>query len=680
MLAKRHVELLSLALLGAVLIGLSLLFGHRHLDRSFVAYRYARHLASGQGFAYNPGQPGLSEAVAPLHVVLLALGGRITSDLPRLGNLIGIAGMALGVLAIYLLAHPPSRVTAAAAGLYALFPLLWLALGLDAPLWMALGLLAVWMHGRGWPVGAAAMLALATLTRPEIGALAAVLVTDAVISGRPLKLLPAGVYAGVVAAGLLWLMRAVGSGPLLPGLPGLGTSLPPSDVLAPEALTGLGRLAKATLALSPLWAAAAALAAVGAARLAVKPHPDDRWVRLLAGWAVLHVAVLLILGAAVYPWHYAPLIPALAALTAVGAQWLVELSDAVGVRWAVGGICALLVAGAAVDGLVRMAMPAGDSPGWAALSAAPVEAAYSQAGAWLRDNTPPGARVGSTQIGLLGYVSGRPLIDYEGRLQPDIAQAHERGDAGWWLGEYVPEYLVLRTSELEALDSYAPAQDPWFRATYTEVARAGPDGELVILARTSEPPPLIERFVGLVSFPNGIVLNGIATDFPLDPLEGGRMGRVRLEWLLNQPYDAPLHVSIRIEGRGGTVAALNGRTVDFSTWPVRRLITTYHTLDLAPGLQPGVYDLLVGIGPDAFNLTYQPVAVAKIPFPEAVFVGGVSGARTEFGSLALLGYRLARTPEGLEVLLLWQAIQTPLVDYRVFIQVRDMAGGISAQM
>ena len=31
------------------------------------------------------------------------------------------------------------------------------------------------------------------------------------------------------------------------------------------------------------------------------------------------------------------------------------------------------------------------------------------------------------------------------------------------------------------------------------------------------------------------------------------------------------------------------------------------------------------------------------------------------------------------MLLLWQAIQAPLVDYRVFIQVRDMAGGIAAQ-
>lgn len=687
MLASRRVELLSLALVLAVVVGLGAFFIDRHLDRSFITYRYARNLASGQGLAYNPGEPALSDAVAPFYVAVLAAGGQLTDDLPRLGNLISIAAMAGGALALYWLAHPSGRLVAAAAAvLYAAFPLLWMALGLEAPLWMALGLLAIALHRRGWPVGAAALLGMATLTRPESGALVIVLVVESVVSGRPFKLLPAGVYAAVVAAGLVWVTQSVESGGLLPGLG--AAALPPADALAANALAGLGRLGQAVFALSPLWAAALALAAAGAAQLAFRYREADRWALLLAGWAALHLIVLVILGAVVYPWHYAPLVPALAALAALGGGRGLPLPDsprragwsaAPGARWSLAGIGALLVTGAAAGGLIRLAQAEpGQAQAWDALSARPVEAIDAQAGDWLRDNTAPGTRIGATRTGLLGYVSERPLVDYEGTLQPDVAQARERGDSGWWISEYAPDVLALRAAELEALGGYVPARDPWFSATYAEMVRIGPAGEVAILTRTADPPPFTEQIVGMVSFPEGLNLNGIATDFSLSPLEGGRMGRVRLEWLLNSPFDAPPQVvMISIQGRAGTLAALAGQTVDFSTWPARRLITTYHTLDLAPALQPGAYDLAVGVGPDEASLTWRAVARAKIPFPEVDHLGGVSGARSEFGSLALLGYRLAVTPDGLELLLLWQAVSAPLVDYRVFVQVRDAQGAIA---
>jgi hypothetical protein len=113
---------------------------------------------------------------------------------------------------------------------------------------------------------------------------------------------------------------------------------------------------------------------------------------------------------------------------------------------------------------------------------------------------------------------------------------------------------------------------------------------------------------------------------------------------------------------------------------VRRLHTTFHTVDLAPVLAPGVYDVAVGIGPDSSQVAWQTVARAKIPFPEAAFVGAVSGAQAAFGDITLLGYRLNSTDQGVEVVLLWQAVRPPVADYRVFIQVRDAQGSIAAQV
>ena len=98
--ARRRAMLLSGAVLGAVALAYAALFLDRHLDRSFVTYRYALNVTHGLGFAYNPGEPTLSRAVAPLYAFLLALGARFTENLPLLSNVIGAAAIGLGKAAL----------------------------------------------------------------------------------------------------------------------------------------------------------------------------------------------------------------------------------------------------------------------------------------------------------------------------------------------------------------------------------------------------------------------------------------------------------------------------------------------------------------------------------------------------------------------------------------------------
>lgn len=676
---KHRLEIFILLALLLVAAGLGVLLLDQRADSSFITYRYAQNLAAGRGFAYNAGQPMLSEAVAPLYVLLLSIAAGFTSDLPLVGNVGGITAIALGALALYLIARPAGWPTAtAAAAFYLLFPLLWATLGAETALWMALGLWAIWSHGRGWGNVAAILLACATLMRPEAAVLAFVLAADGVLNGRPLRPLPGGLYAGVVALGLLWMVRSVEGGALLPAPPQAlnGVLLP--DAIGADALAGLARFGGALWVLSPLWALALPIAACGAAGLR-----KERWMLPLLGWAAMHLAVLIILRAAAYIWQFAPLLPALSTLVGLGLRWVAAHIKPLLVKRVALALAIIAIGGAAAHTLYTLgAIPPHPAPRWPPPFPAPVEEGYVQAALWLRDNTSPDALVGATQIGALGYLSQRPLVDYFSRLQPQIRQALARGDRLWWLGEYQPRYLVLRSPEQAELAALSAQGDLWFNRAYAEVVRfplsSSPD-EVIVLALAVEPPPLVEQLVGMVRYDDGIVLNSIATDFPLAPLEGGHMGRVRLEWLLEEPVDTARYVSIAIRGRRGMVAALGGRVLDFQRWPTRRLITTFHTLDLAPGLAPGVYDVQVGIGADALNITWQTVAIAKIPFPEAAFVGAVAGLRAEFGDLVLLGYRLSSSSEGLEVLLMWEAARAPHADYRVLVQVRDAQGVIVAQ-
>lgn len=675
---RHRTEIITGLVLAALFAGLTLLLFGQHADSSFITYRVARNLAAGHGLTLNADPRLLPDAVSPLYAALLAALSGLTPDFPFLGNLVGAISLALGAFALYAALYPVEKVAAGgAAALFLALPLLWHQLGLDAPFWLALCLLAVWTHLREWAIPTALLLAAATLTRPESAILVLILLAHAIATGRRFDFVAAGLYGGIVALGMVVFGSLVDAGGALPGLPGVGGVIPYPDTLADSLPAGVFALAAGQLALSPLWTVAALLAIPGLLQLAETPL-----VPILGGWALLHVVILSVLGVAPTALHLVPLLPALATMIALGGAWLAARVDSSGLRLAVAGIAALIVAGAAADSLIRLTLGTPQAASaYRLLIPQGVTQPYTDAGAWLAANTAPGAAVGASRIGMLGYLSDRPLIDASGMLQPEIAAARARQDGGWWLGELAPPTLALTASELADLPGYEAAADPWFRTVYTEAARFGPESDpLIVYTRAADPQPLSERLVGMVTFPGDLVLNSIATDFSLDPLNATGLRRVRLEWLLNAPLDGPRYVSISVQHREGAYAALSGNAVNFNAWPTRQLLTTYHTVEVQPNLPSGVYDVNVGIGPDATNLTWRTLTIAKVPFESEVYVGGLSGSRADFGRIALQGYRLSRRPPAeLEVLLLWEAVEAPRVDYDVLIQVRAMGGAVVLQ-
>ncbi|MDE3090535.1 MAG: hypothetical protein KGJ80_14230, partial [Chloroflexota bacterium] len=113
-------------------------FSHWFYDDPFVTYRYAENLMHGLGFVYNPGQRVLS-TTTPLFTILLALGGNLWSDLPRLAILLGGLSLGVGGLFLWELANLWRTPLAGWTGLllYPTFPLLLSTLGSEAPLYLA---------------------------------------------------------------------------------------------------------------------------------------------------------------------------------------------------------------------------------------------------------------------------------------------------------------------------------------------------------------------------------------------------------------------------------------------------------------------------------------------------------------------------------------------------------------
>jgi hypothetical protein len=73
---------------------------------------------------------------------------------------------------------------------------------------------------------------------------------------------------------------------------------------------------------------------------------------------------------------------------------------------------------------------------------------YRAVGEWLQQNTPLNAKVGALEIGIIGFFAQRPMIDFAGLIQPEVAvqmQADTTYDdtAVWATLSYQPEFLVL---------------------------------------------------------------------------------------------------------------------------------------------------------------------------------------------------------------------------------------------
>ena len=681
--ARRRVELLSIALTVLLAAGISLPFLNRHLDRSFITYRIVEDFRTGAGLAYNPGPARmLPDASSPLYAALLSTLANLPYPLPLISNIVGTVTIALGGLALYSLAlHADRWMALASALLYVLFPLLWITLGLDVSLWIALCLIGLWLYLREWGILAAVLLSFATLMHPETLALLLIILADFIVTGKPFKVVSTVLFAAIVLLGIFWMISTFGAVGPVPGSqphPTLtGSSL--SDIAGSNAFTGLAAVAAAMFATSPFWLILPLVMIPGLFRLR-----EQRWALLLSGWALLHLIVLIVLGVSIFAWDLAPLIPSITGLVGLGITWLIDHVKVPGASWALGALGAVILLSAAAQSLITIALePQHAPPIRDALHPTRIEPGYEQAGQWLQANTDTAASIGTTQPGLLGYEAGqRPILDTQGILNPpQIALAP--GDGFSWLAYHSPDVLVLRESEAESLGEYNLKADSWFAAMYKEEARfpVSESGEdLLIFQRVGETHPVGDALMSMVQISPDLTLNRIGADFSLEPLEGGRMGLVSLQWLVGPQMKGSRYVAVRIQGRDGSVAALSGRTLNFTGWPTRSLVTSYQTIEVAGGLAPGVYDISVGLGTDAFNVTWYPIALAKVPFENSVLVGGVSGTNVQFGAVNLIGYRISRTPEGLEVLLLWEAQKQPVTDYQVLIQVRDSAGGIAAQL
>jgi len=429
------------------------------LDDSWIHLHFARNLAEGHGFAYNPGH-WVAGSTAPLWTLLLAAVALVAGASVLTAKAVGFActlGAALLTRRAALAwGAAPNAALAAGVALLWTGALAWGALsGMEVTLAALLVAGALLAHGHGHVVLTAVVASLAVAARPEAGLLLPLLAL-----ARPLT--PSRVAAFVVIPVILltpvvaFSYFTVGApypataaakveGGLLGWLGGIREPLALTLVTRPwtflrEWIAWLGRT-HALLPLTLLPAVVVAWArcgrALGVVALALVLHPvgmaivapyrgpgfqEGRYSIQLVPLAMIVLAV---------------------ALAAVAPRW----RRAVLVVWLALALWALV--------------PAAERYAWGVQN---IEAMQVRLGHWVAANTPPRARLAVNDIGAIAWVSRREIIDLMGLVTPEILPYRRRGEDGVirFIGEVCPDYVIifptwfprlaLRTDLLEPLE------------------------------------------------------------------------------------------------------------------------------------------------------------------------------------------------------------------------------------
>lgn len=457
-------------------------FSNWTYDDPFVTYRYANNLVEGFGMVYNPGERVLS-TTTPLFTLLLAsLSGAWTS-LPILANAVGALSLMAGALFLWDLSRSWIAPFVGWVGLlfYPTFPLLVKSLGSETPLYLAFCLGMISFYARDRYIWTGVLAALAFLTRPDGIVLGLVLALDYLKrtavrhqsdgvsdenSQLQLGVNPhgVGVFQGKPRSfNIPWKAIIIFFGLALPWYAyawiQFGSPVPAtlaakqyqgSMAISEGFSRGLFTIVGDYLTIWHYWLLA--FLATGGLVYLIKKAPQ--WVVFIS-WMVVYFLGYSILGVSRYFWYYAPLVPGFLILVGLGAEGLSRMAGFIqnetrrwrngqlfsqSHRWGfylTGGILFILFI--AQIGYLEQVRTAPDGR----------YVVYREIGEWLQAYTDPEDKVGALEVGILGYYSGRHMIDFAGLIQPEVAIQLSQQDgyenaALWAIKNYQPEYLVLR--------------------------------------------------------------------------------------------------------------------------------------------------------------------------------------------------------------------------------------------
>jgi hypothetical protein len=426
-------------------------------DDTFIHLQYARNLAAGRGFVFNPGEH-VYGSTSPLWVAMLADAMMLHIDGIVAAHVLGlVATLASVVLFFFLMRHslriPELRALATVTWASHAWMMRWSLSGMETPLAVALVLagFVAFTDGRAWgsrPVRTGAFWALAALTRPEavflllLWGIFLVIDTDSREGVRRLiagALPPALIYGGWLLFSRLY----------------FGTFWP--NTLAAKALSGgfPALLESFKRQIGVVGATDAVLAGALAAALLFggsRLWPKQLRAQRMLPWVWVGALPLLyaMRGVPVISRYLVPILPILA--------WLAW--RAVERWWAGEEPTPELRPGAILLGLGLAGLALTQNLIWYQAAVVPQVRSFTSGlhqslvpwGIWFAENTDKDAVIAAPDIGAIGYYSQRRVVDLAGLVTPGMLPLLEREQPQ----DIVANFSFVRVARPDFLIDRAP--------------------------------------------------------------------------------------------------------------------------------------------------------------------------------------------------------------------------------
>ena len=437
------------------------------LDDSWIHLQFARNLAEGAGFSFNPGHP-VAGSTAPLWTLLLGAGALVFSaslwTAKALGIVVTLGAGLLTRRAVLAWGAPADAALVAAAGLMWMGPVVWGSLsGMEVSLAALLVAAALLAHARDHALATAVCAALAVLARPE-----SLLLVPLFVVARPVTLRRVATFtlatAVIVVPAMLFSLSTAGT--LYPataaakiegGLVGWlgGVTEPASLTFVTRPRMFFAEWIRWLTSTHWLLALAVAAALVQVWRVAGRP------LGVIALGLLLHPLGMALLapyrGPAFQEGRYSiHLLPLAVLAVAVAFGGRRDASPTSGRPARVAVMAAWL-------GIALITLwPAATRYAWAVQN---INAMQVHLGRWVDGNVPKTARVAVNDIGAIAFFSRREIIDLMGLVTPEIIPYRRQGESGVirFLKEACPQYVIIFPAWFPRLAASADTLEPIYR-------------------------------------------------------------------------------------------------------------------------------------------------------------------------------------------------------------------------
>ncbi len=464
----------AVVLIGTVILialGVRIGIGPHFIDDAYITFRYARNLANGLGFVYNPGERVMGTST-PLFTLLLSAAACLQIPLTTAAFYLGILSDGAIIFLVWELGRSlSSELSGIVMGvLYAIAPFSILAAisGMETSLYTLLLVLTFSLFLRRQYLGATIVAAMVALTRPEgFLALAAIYVSFILINQE-----------------IPWNLLLTGAGILLPwfAFASFYFGLPiPNSVIAkvivyppdPFPLKNLGeiigQIANPFLAatLSPI-----VYMTLGATGTWIAMRRNIRVLPVVL-WMLLNIAFFSFPNRYLFPWYAVPLLPfflffVILAITSLLSRLAIRLTS--NLSKAIYYIVTILLLGSVIG--VAILATAANVKG-EEYEFAHRESVYACLGRqlYLQD---PQLVVSSVEIGALGYSFEGRILDLTGLVTPSVLTYYAAPNYHFRFPFSISPELIRESlpSAIVVFDSMSSfLEEEWFTSQYHPVVK-----------------------------------------------------------------------------------------------------------------------------------------------------------------------------------------------------------------